>query len=93
MIVGVDEDKTAEIDGILAKGHNVIERKVVKLPPRILDKDELTPELKLIGERAKLEREVEAKRHHCDSLEQRLIDQRRREEMRPTPIEYFPLKY
>src|ERR1700745_3152636 len=57
VIVEPDEDRSAEI-AELEKTHNVAVIQVINPPPRIQDPDDLTPELKLIKERAALDREI-----------------------------------
>ena len=62
VIVNVGEDKTEEIDALLAENYNVLVRKVVQPPPLILDRDEeLPPELKVIADETqeRLKREAQ----------------------------------
>ena len=60
VICPIGESRDEEIAAILADGNNVIIHQITRPAPRVMDDDELTPELRVIGERARLEREVEA---------------------------------
>jgi len=86
VIVGVDENKDGEIAQILAAGHNVIVHTVKFPPPIVMDKDEMTPELKLIADETAARRAKEAEEFKARSKTppRRIVPP----EERPTPIEY-----